>query len=291
MNFKNWLESIDLKKPLNKVKKQNIIKDKGTNVARRIVQYSYTTKLGNIVKLQFEPKEDNEYDVVFYVNDVLYDNAPLMNIDNKEEKYSRDSEILPTVFFLLNNKANSLKAKYLTFRAHSSPKDTKIVRNLDIEEPKNQVLLDLNYFESKIKLHIIKFIEPSEITKNLYRKLDKPIPEARPDLDKSLWLNWIEKLKLAIENNQDLQEYIDNLITFRSINHKYIIENLNIDNLISSLRNLNNAINSNTEKGYSRTINRRASIYKRILDKDFSKYWNIQQDGDRFTLTRKNENI
>jgi hypothetical protein len=84
MNFKQFLEIVELKKPSSKVQKKNVIKNPGTNLAHPIIQYQWNTKLGNNIKLQLTPKEDNSYFVVFYVNDTLYDFASRK--EGKKEK-------------------------------------------------------------------------------------------------------------------------------------------------------------------------------------------------------------
>lgn len=284
-SFKLWLEIVDQQKPQSKVIRKNVIKDKGTNVARKIIEFSYNTKLGNNIKLQFSPKGDDSYDVVFYVNDTLYDFAPRMGADLKDEKYQRDTEILPIVFYLLKTKADKLNAKQLTFSAHASDRDTKIVRNLDVNAPKEATLASLAKFENEVRAFQPQLIEPSQRTIDLYKKLNKQIIPQQ-NFNKDSWMQWISEVKLAINNlnNYKLEEQINTLIGQQHIGKMP----LDVNDLINNLKILNNAIASNTESGYKRTINRRASIYKKILDRDFAQNWDINMTGNKFTLNRKN---
>lgn len=275
IGFKLYLEMIEPRKPDNKVTRQTIIKDKGTNVAKKVTQYSWKTRIGNIVKLQFQPTAEKEYFVIFYVNDVLFDyGSKLMGTH-------RDPEILPTVFYLLKSKANALKATRLTFSAHKSERDTKIIKNLDLEPWKSTVLEELSILADEMENYQIKMIEPSQTLINLYAKLNKPKPKPYPDFKKDIWLKWIKQLIHSIETNQSIENFIDEILTAKGIGE------ITVDpKLINNLKQLSNAIESNSPRGFRRESNRRLSIYKRIIERDFSKEWDIQIDGTRFTLTR-----
>jgi hypothetical protein len=288
MRFKLWLEIVELSKPSGKVVKKTIIRDKGTNVAKPVVQFQFTTKLGNVVKLQFEPQGykneqgiETSYRVIFYVNDVLYDNAPKLGMDLKAEKYNRDTEILPGVFYLLKNKADKMQAQYLTFNAHKSNNDTKTIRNLDIEPYKKAVLEQLTKFIAGIKTVPVTMIKPSAARVALYQKINRPVPDAEPSFNQEAWLNWANKLQVGINSNQPIYEYIEYL------QNGIAKMPLNVSDLMRSLQGYYNAFVSNTPQGYNRTINRRTSIYTRVVNRYFANDWYIKISGDTFYLTRK----
>jgi hypothetical protein len=274
-SFKYWMEVVELRKPKS-VKRTNPIKDKGTNVAHKVIQYRWTTQHGNKVMLQFEPKGDNHYSIIFYVNDVLFDYGSKLGIADKD--VTRDSDILSNVFFVLKQKANQLKAKSLTFTAHKSDKDTKIIRNLSVAPVKQRAMQLLDKFVKDVYAYPVKMIPPGPAMIALSQRIGKEPPPPRPDINKDSWTKWVEDMKREIEQNMPIDEFIN---TLKSSQH------LPIDShqLIPALEQLNQAIWSNTERGYERTINRRGNIYRRLVEKYFSD-WQIEISGDRFTLTR-----
>lgn len=279
MYFKTWLlqEVAEPRKPQTNVRRNTLIKDKGTNVARKIIQYTWKTPYGNTVKLQFEPKGNGEYFVIFYVNDVLFDYGSKLGLADKDA--TRDSEILSNVFYVLKDKADKLKATALTFHGHSSDRDTKVIRNLDIQPYKTKALAELNKFVQFLQNHQVKMIPPSQTMINLHQKLGKPMPEAKPDIDVERWLAFAEELENAIDKGWD-GDYVYRLQTAEGLGLP------NVNNLIASLKDFNNAVESHTERGYQRTKNRRTAVYKRILDKHFSDKWDIQITGNNFRLMR-----
>lgn len=284
MNFKIWLEIVELNKPYNKVVKKSIIKDKGTNVAHRIIQYEYTTKLGNEIKLQFNPRGNDSYSIIFYVNDVLYDYGSKLGLI-QNNKVGRDTEILPSVFYLIKTKADKLGAKYLDFHSTRSDNDVKIIRNLDIEPYKKQALNYLNQFLNDINNYKVNMIPPSQNMINIHQKINKPIPESRPDLNKKEWIEIITKLKSKIENNEEnIEDYIDNFYNAHGTGR---LGSINPIKIISALKDYSNAVKSNTERGFHREKNRRTAIYTRILNKYFTDDWHIDIKGNNFDLTRK----
>jgi hypothetical protein len=132
MNFKLWLlsEIADLTKPKGKVVKRTMIRNPGTNLATPVIQYSWKTSLDNIIKLKFIPKGDNVYEVLFYVNDTLYDDA-----SSKLGK-NRDVEILGNVFYVIKDKADRLGAQELRFEGYGSEGDTKVIKGVDVNLPR-----------------------------------------------------------------------------------------------------------------------------------------------------------
>ena len=202
LNFKLFLnEILDLSIP--KAKKQTIVKDAGTNIARPISQYKFKTELGNEVKLQYEKKDEDSYEIVFYVNNTLYDNS------SKSDKADYDPEILGGIFALLAR--NTIKAKKLTFRAFSGDKDKRIVRGLPFQTP-DELIQKLNLFLQAVNSHKVVLIHPSDRTIELYKKLNK-IPESKPDFNKEKWQKWIQDVFGKINKRQDISDFLDVLFT------------------------------------------------------------------------------
>lgn len=273
MKFSLWLEIVELQKPQNKITKKTVIKDKGTNAAHKVIEFTWTTKQGNNILVRFEPKGNDEYSLLFYTNNVLYDKA-------STNTNLRDPEILSGVFYLIKTKADALKAKTLTFTSHKSNNDTKTIFNIDIEKPKQNLINDLKNLQSKINQYDPKPIQLTQSTIDLYKKLNKPIPPMF-DLNKEKVNDYINQIYHAIETNNEHEIYDlrQNLFDYKLP--------LNTDNLKKSLQEFENALKSNTEQGFKRTINRRSKIYARVLDKYFSNDWDINMNNDRFVLTRK----
>lgn len=268
-------EIAELAKPSSKVRRQTIIKDKGTNVARRVIQFQWTTKIGNVIKLMFEPKGDDTYSVMFYVNDVLYDFASqkgeFNDVDGKQIFFGdmRDVEILGNVFYLMKLKANQLHAKQLTFRAHQGEKDERFVTGLDPEQYKK--LIPSLIAQLKRYINEPEFIPPNNTIIGLYKKLNKPIPDQVPHKVHSL----LKSIEEKVNNNEEIDDLIYSLDN-QYPNHE----------LVQVLKKYNNAIKSNTPIGLIIKRNRRKNVYKRILERYFTGEWHISIKDDYFELTR-----
>jgi hypothetical protein len=275
-------EVADPKKPIGPVKRKYVVKDRGTNVAKRVIQYHWTTSYGNKIFLQFEPRGDDSYFVMFYVNDTLYDAASRLGTQDKG--VNRDSEILANVFYLLKKKADQLKAKELHFTAFKGERDIKLVRNLDVEPYKAQALKSLAYFTKAIGSYQVQMIPPSQSLLSLHKKLNKPEPQPQPDIDKKSWLIWAKRVGLSIRGNLQLDSLIDQLKTAKGNNRLPMID---LDQVIADLENLNMAVLSNTERGYEKNVNRRLKVYTRIVYKYFYPEWDVKISGTSFTLTRQ----
>ena len=128
MNFKHWIEAVELNQPVAKVTRSNVTLGKGTNSEQRAIQYFWKTNKGNIIKLRFIPQGNDKYQIVFYVNDTLKDDA------TKSSK--RDIEVLSNVWFLIKNKADDLQAQELSFTAYTDDdgRDVTNVKNLNCKE-------------------------------------------------------------------------------------------------------------------------------------------------------------
>jgi len=278
MQFKQWLEFIDPVKPKG-VRKSSIVLNPGTNTARPVTQFSWKTSLGNVVKLHFQHTGPDEYTVIFYVNNTLFDDAPKNTVDG------RDSEILPTVIHLLKTKADAINAKKLDFRAYKSENDSKVVRNLDDKTIVSDTLMHLDQLKNIISSHQIKMIPPSQQRIDLFRKLNRPDPIPQPDINQKRWLNWIDNVKESIKNQQPF--VLESALTELHSGTELDSIGYNSEKLISSLRELINVFKSRTPEGFIKVKNRRAEIYKKLMDRHMTDKWNVEIKGDYFYLTRK----
>jgi len=280
MNFKYWLEAVEIKKPKNKVTKRKMVKDKGTNRPTSVIEFKWTTNLNNVVKLHFQIDGENSYNVLFYVNDTLYDDAPV------NQKNGRDPEILSGIFYLLKTKSDSIGANELNFRAYSSEKDERTIRNLDPDRYKQKALFELNKFKNSLNQYKVKLIPPSERRIELWQKLGKGYPQPEMDIRKDIWLKLANDIEASIKNNSRFEDLINQLKTAIGTENLKAL-NLDLNSLVGSLENINNAIISNSPEGWKRNKNRRQAIYKRLVDRYMSDDWNIETRNTWFYLTRK----
>lgn len=271
MEFKSWLnEIVEPQKP-GKVTKSTVIKNKGTNTARPIMQFYWKTALGNKVKLQLDKKDENEYDVVFYVNDTHYDDA------TASDGRIRDPEVLNSVIYVLKNKTNDLNINKFHFKAQDSPKDYRLIHNLPSEPLKSNLINNLSSLIKHLETRTPVMLPPSQERIDLAKKFNRPIPQAKEDFRKEN----IEELKntlIKIQNNQlvDYDQFID-LKDFANINY-------NPQSLIEMMKEFNQIITSQTG-GWNRYKNRRAEVYDKLMKKYFPD-WIIERSRNNFTLTR-----
>jgi hypothetical protein len=284
LDFKWWInEIVDVAKPSG-VRKSNIIKDKGTNVASPSTQFKWTTKLGNVVKLHFDHKGNDSYRIIFYVNDTLFDDAAKSN-------NGRDPEILSGIFYLLKDRADRIGAQELNFTGHKSDGDTKIVRDINPDKYKANILFHLSQFDQVVSQHQVQMIPPSETKINLWKKLKRDYPpNSLPDFNQRIYQNSIERINSALKNNERVSSLIDGLKTGEGTGDFNVI-GYDIKPLIASLSNYDNAIASNSPEGWRKTRNRRTSIYTKLLHRHMSSDWNIEIRGDSFELTRKSKAV
>lgn len=276
IKFQTWLEIVDPIKPFGKVRKSKFIKNQGTNTARPAIRYSWTTKLGNIVTLHFIQKDQDAYEVIFYVNNTMYDDAAT----NQEN--GRDPEILSGIIYLIKDRADRIGANKLEFEAYHSDADTKILRGIDSNLYKYKALLELNKFHKIVQAYEPKLIPPTQIKIDLWKRLGRGDPKPLYDISKDMWIRSIRNTEEAIKNNSRIADFIDSL----KINDFNFL-NYDISNLIEVLTNFDNALESNSEQGLRRVKNRRAAIYSKLIDRIMTNDWNIERYGNRFYLTRK----
>jgi hypothetical protein len=236
---------------------------------KKISQYSFKTSQGNDVKVHFSlNNEKSSANVVFYVNNTLYDNS--------SGEY--DPEILSSVLGIIRKVANQRKLSELTFTAFSGAGDTKNVKNIPFNTEK--FLHTLSKTKHEIEKHEVKMLPPSSISIKIAQSYGVE-PKSRPEFNKEELLSLLEKL--SVTN-----------FTIDSIHPIQELENLNLgkiisswDNFLKELGQLKKHILSKTEQGLTVTKNRRESIYSRLIDRFFSSEWNVEKQYDHFTLTRK----
>jgi len=296
MNFKEWLlnETIDLIKP-KKTKKRSVIKNKGTNTAKEIIEYQFVTPIGNDVKVHFIPQDKDSYEIQFYVNDKMYDDA------SEKENSIRDPHVLSGVLYIMKNKAKQLKAQELSLTARTGAGDYKTVRNIPVEPRIAKALTIINDFILKLSSYPVQMIPPSESTIEIAKKFKKPsLLEPKPDIEIKRYLPSAIKIKNDLENNPTnlitqlmSQEnaattLIDNLLIPRNDMQK-----LNVDGkeIVDSIKDVQNALKSQQESGWLRNINRREKIYERLINQHFTDEWNIKKTGTTFRLTKKEDQI
>lgn len=280
ISFKTWIiekhifnEVAELVKPISKISKAIIIKNKGTWKERPVIQYKFTTSIGNVVKVHFEKFEDFSYDVMFYVNDNQYDNS------SSTKDHFRDFEILGNVLWLIKQKLDKLKVKKFTFIAQTGERDTKIVRGLDINKYKQRFFFYLNQLKDSINSYNVKMIEPNY---DLYKKFNKPIPLPKPDVDKDLFIKIFKTIENLVNSNSSLEDILNNTYSqFENLN-KFI----DTTEFLKSFRDLSNAIESNSSQGWRRHLNRREIVWEKLMRKYFPD-WNISKFGSKFELTKK----
>lgn len=283
MDFKKWLlsEVVELNKPTGRVKKSNVVKGAGVH-EREVIQYKWTTQKGNVVKLFFEPKgDDNSYEISFYVNDSIKDDA---------KSPERDVEILSSVFYLIKNKADKLGAEKLSWWAEATDKDNKVIRDLEFDE--RVFFEELNKFKRAISTHPVKYLPTTQLRKTLFQKLGRDVPEYEPDIDTNRWIEWVNEVEREISNEKrpawlsaKIEDFLKNIVNSGKLLKTL---NYNVNDLIEVMKRYQEFLQSKTEQGLLKRTNRRLHIYRRLVDRYFSDDWNINiSSQNRFELTRK----
>lgn len=280
-------EIVEPRKPSNV--KSSRFKKSGVQGSYDIVkQRQFTTSKGNDVKVQFTVKRDSDdessVDVNFYVNDTHYDDSSTQGGKNKN-----DFEILSGVLYLTKSFVDRGKHDRITFIAQKGDGDTKTIRGRDPSTYAEAVRSSLSDF----KQDIISY-KPTqqEIDAEDARvaSLNKKFGEFGKKFSSKIvytdeLLEIIEKIKQFISGGDTdlkyqiiagLQKYDKTVKNFES--YKKLVNNFNA---------LLDAHESNTDQGLTVHSNRRASLYRRLVNKYFSNEWTVTQYGDSFELVRK----
>ena len=260
-------ESIEPEYPKN-VKRKIIYKHGTQNSKIKVKQYSFTTSKGNEVSVHFKDSENKSTNIIFYVNNTLY--------DSRDE---RDQEILKGVLGIILKVSKNYDN--IDFEAYKHNDEIKIVKNLDIEPYKSRTLEILNKFIKDVEEREPVKLEPTEAQRELAKKLNRELKN-RYDFNKVELLTVLNKVKVnLIDEDIMIVGAIDEL---KKLNLSLFD---NTEELLNNLNNMDKRIRSHDESGYVDRKNRRFNIYKRLLDKYFSNEWDIKVHGNSFYLNRK----
>ena len=149
------------------------------------------------------------------------------------------------------------------------------------------LLNEINKLRQVMIQQEVKSIPPSEARIALWKKLNRGFPENTTNFKKDNWLKWLGEMETAVKESKNVITFIDAIKTSLGVNGELATLNYNFDSLIAKLQAFDNAIQSHSETGWRRTINRRAVIFRHILDRYFADEWDIQSTGDHFDLTRR----
>ena len=295
MLFSDYLlsEGIEPRKPLGKLVKKKVVKNRGMINQKSLDQIEFDTTDGNNVKVQFQIR-DGIGDVVFYVNDTLDD------LGGRKDG-SVDPEILSGVLWVVDVYADKLGLQGITFSAWAGKGDTKVVRGLDVSKPLEMAKKAVSDYLNDVKAYKANIIPPSERRIALAKKLGRE-PAVVYDVNVGKLSGILEEMLEDLENESIVRTHFfeeeihlsrdvgggltDNLL---DMNPYTKLEDLipgALDTL-SVVRKYNVAKMSHTEDGASVTRNRRQDLYKRLMDKFFSDKWSVSQERDSFTLARK----
>jgi hypothetical protein len=279
-------EDLSPKKPTSKITKRNIIKQQGTIRAHKVIQYQFTTENGNNVKVHVKPDGENSYDILFYVNDNMYDDS-----SSKNSESGRDKEILNGVLYVIQHVIKYLKPERITFEAISSDGDSKQVKNIDITKPKIELLKAIKMVKEQLEQYEATIVQPSKMRLELSQMSGKPL-QTLYDINKSEYIELLNSLINSIQtDNQnlfglewDLQTKIHNDKSWKNIYNSKIDPN---EILLNKLNLYTTAVKSNKPEGTIIQTNRRANVYERLLNKYFANEWDIKKNGDFFEMTKK----
>lgn len=301
MAFSDFLlcEGIEPRKPLGKITKKKVTKNRGMVNQKTLDQIEFTTTDGNNVKVQFQVTDDGDSitvgDVVFYVNDTLDDRGG-------RKDGSVDPEIFGGVLWVVDVYSDRMGLDKLTFSAWSGEGDTKIVRGLDLEKPRAEALDKLQSYRVEVRDYKARVIPPTQRRIELAKKLGR-----EPTVVYDVHVGKLQGILGEIANDVE-DRNVAAIVPFEE--EVYLSrdtgdggggmfdfqETTKLDDLIpgamellQTLKKYNVARMSHSEGGAAVTRNRRQDLYKRLMDKFFSDKWSMAQNRDTFELTRKGE--
>ncbi len=298
MAFSDFLlcEGIEPRKPLGKITKKKVVKNRGMVNQKSLDQIEFTTTDGNNVKVQFQIKDEDGKktgDVVFYVNDTLDDRGG-------RKDGSVDPEIFGGVLWVVDVYSDRMGLDKLTFSAWSGAGDTKIVRGLNLEKPREVALNGLKAYRQEVGNYKAKVIPPTQRRIELAKKLGRE-PTVVYDVNVEHLQRIMGEITYDIEDrnvaaimpfeeevykSRDTGEGGGGMFDFQTPTK---LEDIipGCMELLQTLKKYNVARMSQSEGGASVTRNRRQDLYKRLMDKFFSDKWSMTQKRDSFELTRK----
>jgi hypothetical protein len=239
----------------------------------------FITSKGNEVKVMFKKNGDNNFTLVFYVNDKLADDAP---------KTGLDKEILSGVIYVIREFAKHNKINEIDFSAFSGEGDRKVLKNIDIKPPLKKMNDKLKELESIVRDYEVKFSPMSPKVKEILTRQGKKVSDNVPDLKKDEVLETINTLKKLEGSEKDLSKLHDAdrelSFTLKVLKDKH--EDL-IDDVAESIRNVIRAIDSHQEGGTIVRKNKRDSVYKKLIDRSLKDLFSVKKQSGTFVLTRE----
>jgi hypothetical protein len=243
LEFKKWIlnEIVELRKPNGSIKK---------SFRNNIIELSFVTSLKNEVKVTFFKKQDQVYEVSFYVNE-SYEKT------ERNEILGRDPEILPGVLYLIKEKADEINIKKIYFQSYEDKNDSKIISNINLNPIKNKVFSSLE-----------------EITNET-------------DNQDLIIINYFKELVSNLKSDTSCLDFLNQInIYFGKI--LTIFNKLQKDSFefYFNTNELRNAITS-YKHGIEMIKNRRSSVYEKLFNRFFNKDWDLKMNGNNFEITRK----
>lgn len=283
LEFKKWIlnEIVELKKPANPIKKRNFIKNPGTNRPTQVIEYKFITKMKNEVKIHFDVNGNDEYRIIFYVNNTVFRNS-----SKKEEGVDRDPEILAGVFHTVKEKAKKLGAKKLRFEAYKNEEDNKVVKNIKLEPLKEKLLYDLKILYQNLLNHKVTMIPPSERQIEIAKKFNRQIGP-KPDVDVESLTKQLNDVINAVYETNDSNKFETLHKLGMLVGDIELKIYPNSEEVYKSLSNFRNAIMSHSDQGFTIRKNKRKMIYEKLIQRYFLDEWNYEMYGDSFYLTKK----
>jgi hypothetical protein len=283
------LEIISPRKP-NEVKSSRGTISGVQGSVQPIVKKEFTKSKGNAVSVRFKPSVEDGMkgaDVSFFVNGTMDDSA---SADGKDT--DNDFEILSGVLHIGMQYIDKARLNRVTFTARAGEKDSKRVHNLPIDKS----VANLKNTAQKFKQELIEFQpNPEEVEK--YKEYLKGFAQKfKLSPEQMAEKKYIYKEELIGLVNEILNNKFDKVdenelnkyISYVNIYTRVVTKWKSFNEFQQAIYGLAKVGESHQDGGTLVSRNRRESIYKRMINKYFSKDWNIDHQGTMFTMTRKN---
>lgn len=256
-------------------------------------EYKFRTGLGNEVKVHFKVDDNSDIksaDVLFYVNDTLYDDAS--RIGDKV----RDGEILPGVLGIVRKVSDRLGIDEITFEAFSGDGDEKIVKDLPLGDSIEEMGNIVDRVYQSVSNHELVEVDPSERMKELARKLGRE-PKKMYDFDKNetlvllnRFIEYLEKFG-RMDVDDRLRGYYNILVGLEQIVNRSkngeFVKRYGLDDMMVKMKGLGRILHSHSGDGYREIRNRRSGVYEKLIGRFFND-WDLEKIGKHYTMTRKN---
>jgi hypothetical protein len=263
-----------------------------------VKQLKFTTANGNVVKLHIKPEtaEDGTASVngMFYVNNTLYDDS------SASEASTRDTEILPGVFYTLFAYLDRARINHCTFTAYSGSRDTKTKFNVPLDRDIRTIGKGILALKNRISGFVVtqSMVDAAVAKRNAtLQKLGRPLVDNVTIIYKPELLQALQDLAelvgdvfpaLDASNIQAVSEHYVNAIAILTKYNHTVREWPEYTQLITDLHSTELKLRTYYPGGAAVTQNRRFNVYSKLLNKYYSSNWTINTSGDTFHLTRKN---